>query len=126
MFPILIVEDNNDIRAILARFLRSVGFEALTANNARDALAIATTQQLSVVILDVSLAPLEGMDMLQWLRASETTAHLPVIGVFGLDYCHEADVLARGYSAFLAKPFDFHQLLLHIRALTSGGQVRER
>ncbi|KKW27477.1 MAG: Two component transcriptional regulator [Candidatus Kaiserbacteria bacterium GW2011_GWB1_52_6] len=77
---ILIVEDEPEIRAIYAHKLTDSGFSVLTAPSGKEGLAAALQHQPDLVLLDILMADLSGIEVLKQLRAhDEWGAHVPVI-----------------------------------------------
>lgn len=77
--PILIVDDEEDIRDLLDLHLRREGFATLLAANAHEALDHARTGQPALIVLDLMLPDLSGTEVCRRLRADESTANIPVI-----------------------------------------------
>jgi CheY-like chemotaxis protein len=79
MHKILIVDDTADARDILARLLRRHGISALTAANGLTALSVIAEQRPDLVILDLMMPEMDGIEVLQKLRADPRFKALPVI-----------------------------------------------
>lgn len=77
--PILIVDDEDDIRDLLDLHLRREGFETVLAANAHEALQQARATSPSLIVLDLMLPDLSGTEVCRRLRADESTATIPVI-----------------------------------------------
>ncbi|MCA9567140.1 MAG: response regulator transcription factor [Myxococcales bacterium] len=77
--PILIVDDEEDIRDLLDLHLRREGFSTLMAANAQQALEVAKRDRPALVVLDLMLPDLSGTEVCRRLRADEATANIPVI-----------------------------------------------
>ena len=76
---LLIVDDSRDFTDVLARLLRYHGFEAQTAMSGSDALTWLNVQTPSLILLDVMMPEMSGIDVLRELRASEKHAKTPVL-----------------------------------------------
>jgi CheY-like chemotaxis protein len=76
---ILIVEDEEAIRIAVQEMLRQHGFSVLTANNGKDGLAIALHQHPSLVLLDIFMPQMDGLTVLEKLRADDWGKDVPVI-----------------------------------------------
>ena len=121
---ILIVEDDPSILELLAEELEEAGYLTLGAGNAEEALATLTHSQVALVILDVRLPGMSGMQLLEHLRQENARQGIIVITAFGtIDQAVEA--LKRGADDFLTKPLDLEGLretvyrVLENRALTA-------
>lgn len=73
---VLLVEDDEELRTLLARYLTGQGFEVREAANGGDGLALAAEGLTDIVVLDIMLPDMSGLEVLRELRARN---HLPVI-----------------------------------------------
>jgi DNA-binding response OmpR family regulator len=113
---ILVVEDEADLRAALARGLVSEGFVVQTAENGIDGLWMAQELDPAVVILDIMLPGLSGYEVCRQLR--QAGSRVPILMLTAKDGEYdEADALDLGADDFLAKPFSYVVLVAHLRAL---------
>ena len=112
---ILIVDDDELMRRSLAFNLEQSGYHASTAANAEDALAMAHRDPPDLVLLDIGLPGMDGLDAIKHLKAS---MDVPVIFVTArrreLD---EVLGLELGGDDYITKPFDLDVLLAHIKAV---------
>lgn len=112
---ILLVDDDVLLRRSLAFNLEQAGYSATTAVSAEDALAIARRDPPDLVLLDIGLPGMDGLDALRYLKE---TLNLPVIFVTArrreLD---EVVGLELGADDYITKPFDVDVLLAHIKAV---------
>jgi DNA-binding response OmpR family regulator len=112
---VLIVDDDNLMRRSLAFNLEQAGYRASTAANAEDALALGKRDRPDLVLLDIGLP---GMDGLEAMRVFKEQVRLPVILVTArrreLD---EVLGLELGGDDYITKPFDMDVLLAHIKAV---------
>jgi two-component system, OmpR family, KDP operon response regulator KdpE len=111
---ILVVEDEAPLRLALRTSLRARGFEVLEASSGEEALVMAADRQPDVVLLDLGLPGIDGMEALARLR-SFSTASVIVLTVRD----HQADkvgALDAGADDYVTKPFDTEELLARIRA----------
>lgn len=76
---LLIVDDSRDFTEVLARLLRYHGYEAQTAMSGTDALTWLNVQTPSLILLDVMMPEMSGIDVLRTLRSDEKNADIPVI-----------------------------------------------
>ena len=79
MKKVLIVDDSETIREQVARALEGAGFAVVEASDGLDGLERAATNDIAMVILDVNMPRLGGLDMLDRLKADPKTADLPVL-----------------------------------------------
>jgi two-component system, NtrC family, nitrogen regulation response regulator NtrX len=122
---ILIVDDEADIRELVAGVLGDEGFETRTAAHADGALAALAERRPSLVILDVWLqgSSMDGIELLDAMKARDPT--LPVVVISGhgnLDTAVAA--IKRGAYDYIEKPFQAEQLLLVVRRATETERLR--
>lgn len=123
--PILVVEDDDDLRETLAYNLRADGYETLLAADGVAALELARRQPVALVILDVMLPRLDGLDVLRQLRARPETAAIPVLMLTAR--AEESDIvvgLELGADDYVAKPFSWNEVRARLRALLRRGGQR--
>jgi len=101
---VLLAEDDRFLRRAAEARLRRHGLEVLTAADGEEALRVARTEPLDLVLLDVVMPKLEGFEVLKALKQDDATARIPVIVLSNLG--QERDVtqaMAPGAIAFLVK-----------------------
>jgi phosphoserine phosphatase RsbU/P len=104
---LLVVDDNECNRALLARRLRRQGYTVVLAENGRQALDKLRLRKFDLVLLDVIMPEMDGYRVLAAMKSDDALLHIPVIMISALD---DLDTLARcieaGAEDYLAKPFD--------------------
>jgi adenylate cyclase len=104
---ILVVDDNEDNRDLLARRLRRQGYEVLTAVGGRSALETLGRRAVDLVLLDVMMPDLDGYAVLQSMKSAPELRDIPVLMISALD---QLDSVARciqlGAVDYLGKPFE--------------------
>jgi CheY-like chemotaxis protein len=111
--PVLIVEDDEDLREMMAQLLTLEGFEAATVANGREALDyLHSARTPDVILLDLMMPVMDGWEFRRRQQADPTLAPVPVIVLSALDQARAAAVDA---AAFLRKPLDFDRLLALVR-----------
>jgi two-component system KDP operon response regulator KdpE len=114
MRAILLVEDDPALRRALRTTLRSRDFEVLEAATGESALVVAADGRPDVVILDLGLPDLDGLEVLRHLRAF---SDVPVIVLTARDdQSEKVRALDAGADDYVTKPFDTEELLARIRA----------
>jgi CheY-like chemotaxis protein len=112
--PVLIVEDDEDLREMMAQLLTLEGFETATVANGREALEyLQVAQTPEVILLDLMMPVMDGWEFRRRQQADPVLARVPVIVLSALDQSRAADV---GSAAFLKKPLDFDRLLALVRS----------
>jgi DNA-binding response OmpR family regulator len=112
---VLIVEDDPDLRAVVAAALRMGGYDPISAVTAEDGLSLLEDGRCDAAIVDVGLPRMDGLEALDAVSARWPS--VPVIVATASPEIGEAQVLAQGASAFLRKPFSADQLLLAMAAV---------
>jgi two-component system, OmpR family, alkaline phosphatase synthesis response regulator PhoP len=120
---ILIVEDDPDIADLVARYLDKAGFVTERAANGRDALAIMAAKPPELMVLDLMLPHVDGLEVCRQARANPHTAAIPIIMLTARAEESERIVgLELGADDYLAKPFSPNELVARVRALLRRAQ----
>ncbi len=115
---VLVADDDRDIRDLVAFKLGQAGYQVETAEDGAQALARVRSAPPALVVLDVMMPGLSGMDVARQLRADAQTASVPIIMLTAK--AQEADVesgFAVGVDDYVIKPFSPRELLSRVRAL---------
>jgi len=113
---LLVVEDEPNIRELLATSLRFAGFEVLTAATGADALHQATTEHPDLVVLDVMLPDMDGFTVTRKIR--DTGRHVPIVFVTARDSVDDKiKGLTVGGDDYVTKPFSLDEVVARIRAV---------
>ncbi|MBT8491358.1 MAG: response regulator [Deltaproteobacteria bacterium] len=115
---ILVVDDEKDLVDLIAYNLEREGFETLGAYNGEEALKIVKTEKPDLVILDLMLPGIQGLDVCSVIRKDRDTATIPVIMVTAKG--EEIDKilgLEIGADDYITKPFSVRELLARVRAV---------
>jgi len=113
---VLIIEDDWDILEVLKLMLEDEGHQVVTATDGRDALAAAATKRFDVVVMDISMPEMSGIEVAQALRASPKTAGMRIVIHTALDE-HWVRARFADYDLFLTKADDADVLLDEIARL---------
>src|SRR5215207_1380195 len=115
MTTILVVDDDPSIRSVVSRGLRFEGYDVQIAGDGLEALRIAREMPLHMVVLDVMLPNLDGLEVCRRLRRG---SNAPIIMLTARDSVPDRVAgLDSGADDYLPKPFDFDELLARVRAL---------
>lgn len=113
---ILVVDDDPDTVAILARHLEREGFVALQAVSGAECLRMARESPIDVILLDLMMPEMDGFEVCRRLKQNPATAEIPVILITARDDLDaRAEGMRLGVSDFLAKPVFRRQLANRIR-----------
>jgi hypothetical protein len=120
---ILVVDDNAASLYATSRILRAAGFEVIEAVNGTDALALAT-QQIDLLILDINLPDIDGLEVCRQLRARLDAAYLPIIHL-SATFVTSIDIaqgMSAGADSYLTHPADPTVLVATVRTLLFARQ----
>jgi signal transduction histidine kinase len=121
---VLVVDDNADMRDHLQSVLMPY-FKIVTANNGQDALQKIQQQQPAIVLSDIIMPVLDGIGLLQEVKANKTTAHIPVI-LLTARAGEESKIVGweTGADDYLTKPFSSKELISRIASQIKTQQIR--
>ena len=123
--PVLLVEDNELNRDMLARRLKRAGLEVLTACDGQQALDLMIAERPAVVLMDMSLPVLDGWTACRMARQDDRIKHIPIIALTA--HALEEDrlkAMEAGCDDYATKPVDFPELLDKIKTLSTEGTAR--
>jgi two-component system cell cycle response regulator DivK len=109
---ILVVEDNSKNMKLLRDVLRATGYRTLEASTGEQALMLATERRPALVLMDIRLPDMDGVEALSRLRMDERTASIPVLAVTAQAMKGDRERFKEaGFDGYLSKPVDIDELL---------------
>ena len=124
--PLLIVDDNETNREVLARHLERQGLRTVAAENGRRALDLLAAQPVDLVLLDVMMPEMNGYQVLHHLKADAALRDIPVIMISALDDVESVvRCIQLGAEDYLPKPFDPVLLRARVGALLERKRLRD-
>ena len=118
MTRVLVVEDDPDIAQLVAHYLGKAGFAAETVAGGREAIAAITARPPDLLVLDLMLPQVDGLEICRITRSNEATAAIPIIMLTARGEESDRIVgLELGADDYLAKPFSPNELVARVRAL---------
>ena len=112
------VDDDLELRTVVAQFLEEEGYEVLLAADGEEGLAMIITEQPDLVILDVMMPKQNGWEVTKSLRANPQWNALPILMLTGIGATlNEMTAPLYGATDHLDKPFEFEELLDKVEAL---------
>src|SRR5439155_17240837 len=115
---ILVVEDDPDIAELVDRYLSKAGFATDRVSSGRDALDAIAAKTPDLLVLDLMLPHLDGLEICRRVRANEQTANIPIIMLTArAGESERITGLELGADDYLAKPFSPNELVARVRAL---------
>ncbi len=123
---VLVVEDNDEILAILQHLLASK-YEVVTAYNGQEALEILENETVDLVVTDIMMPVMDGMELLRHIRENTDYTHLPVVMLTAKrDDQDRAESYSAGADAYITKPFNSKVLLSRIENLMERSQATKK
>ena len=123
---VLMVEDDTTNRMVTNSYLTELGYRVISAETGEEAITILTKETPSLVLLDISLPGIDGLAILEHIRAHNNplVADMPVVAMSAHVFTEEVDqYLAAGMNGFLGKPFSMEDLNNTVISVF-GGQYR--
>jgi two-component system cell cycle response regulator DivK len=109
---VLVVEDNEKNMKLFRDVLQATGYVTLEAGTGEDAIRLATSEVPALVLMDVQLPGMDGVEALEVLRRDDATASIPVIALTAQAMHGDRErFLQAGFDGYLSKPVDLAELL---------------
>ena len=123
---ILIIEDESDIGELLEYNLQKEGYDTILANNGESGLKIARKEKPNLLILDLMLPGIDGLDVCRLIKSDSDIKDISIVMLTALG--QEEDIvkgLESGADDYITKPFSFKVLIARIQSVLRRGQVEE-
>ena len=124
---ILVAEDDNDVALLITQMLKNQGYRFHWAHNGRDAYEYIKENMPRLIITDIMMPEMDGLELIKAIRGNEDTAHLPIIVVSART---ENDDRLAGFDAgaevYLGKPFIPDELLMMVRKLLEQRELLKK
>jgi two-component system cell cycle response regulator DivK len=118
MSLILIIEDNEKNMKLVRDVLQVKGYQTLEAGSAEDGIALARARRPDLVLMDIQLPGMNGIEALGVLRGDPTTAAIPVIAVTASVMQQDRNLITQaGFDAYIGKPINLKEFLKAVRAM---------
>jgi len=118
MRTILVIEDNPDNMTLIEEILEDEGFNVLTAVMAEEGIALLGDAEVDLILMDISLPKISGLEATKIIKANDTTKDIPIIALTAHAMKSDRDMaLSAGCDDFLTKPIDEEELLETINRL---------
>ncbi|MFZ1058610.1 MAG: response regulator [Candidatus Rokuibacteriota bacterium] len=115
---ILIVEDNEKNRKLVRDVLQYKGYKTLEAETGEDGIRMAQESSPALILMDIQLPGMNGIEALGRLRADSKTKKIPVIAVTASAMTHDrAKIMAAGFDGYQSKPINVKEFLVAVREM---------
>jgi two-component system, cell cycle response regulator DivK len=119
---VLVVEDNRANMTLACFLLESAGHTVLTATDAEAGLVLARTGRPSLILMDIQLPGMDGLEAIALLKSDPATRSIPVIALTALAMKGDEErIRAAGADGYIAKPIRYQDFLARVAALIGGG-----
>jgi two-component system cell cycle response regulator DivK len=123
-YAILVVEDNERNLKLLRDVLEYAGYDVRVARTAEDGITSAVSEPPDLVLMDLQLPGIDGLEALRQLRESPRTADIPVVAVTAQAMKHDRErALEAGFDGYIEKPISVREFPGQVRGFLSGGEV---
>jgi chemotaxis family two-component system response regulator PixH len=119
MIQILVVEDFSSTRELISNYLRKFGYKVIEASNGKEALKVAIEQKPALIITDILMPEMNGLELCRLLKKNASTQHIRIIICSAKD--REIDRfwgLRQGVDVYITKPFTEGEIVETVKCLT--------
>jgi diguanylate cyclase (GGDEF)-like protein/PAS domain S-box-containing protein len=122
--PLLVVDDNEMNRDMLSRRLQRHGYAVMTAVDGKQALDLLETQEFALILLDIEMPGISGLEVLKTVRQSRASNELPIIMVTARQHSQSVvETLRLGANDYVTKPIDFAVVIARIETQLARTQA---
>jgi two-component system cell cycle response regulator DivK len=123
MSTVLIVEDNEKNMKLARDVLQAKGYKTLEAVSGEDGVRLAKEKKPDLVLMDIQLPGINGIEAFKQLRADAKTARIPVIALTAsVTPTDRSAISAAGFDAFVSKPINLKEFIDTVKRLADGGK----
>jgi DNA-binding response OmpR family regulator len=113
---VLVVDDEWELRNLLTEFLTGEGYDVIQASNGEEALELAEKEEPQVILLDVKMPGIDGIEVCRRLKEEDKTRFIPIIMVTALED-RDVDAFVEGADDFVTKPFSLVELSFRVKSM---------
>lgn len=123
MCKVLVIDDDNDMLDIVQLLLTKNGFDVQIDNNWQNGFKGIMEFDPQIILLDVFLSDIDGLDICKQLKANPLTSHIPVVIFSAYPRIAESVIYDYGADDFIAKPFEVSDLVAKLHSVLSQTPV---
>jgi two-component system, cell cycle response regulator DivK len=113
---VMIVEDNELNMKLFHDLLEANGYQTIQTRNGTEALALARSHKPDLILMDIQLPEVSGLDVTRWIKEDETIRHIPIIAVTAFAMKGDEErIRAGGCEAYLSKPISVAKFIETVR-----------
>ena len=113
---VMIVEDNELNMKLFHDLLEANGYQTIQTRNGTEALSLARSRRPDLILMDIQLPEVSGLDVTRWIKEDETIRHIPVIAVTAFAMKGDEErIRAGGCEAYLSKPISVTKFIETVR-----------
>ena len=122
MSLVLIIEDNEKNMKLARDVLQVKGYETVEAVTGEEGVKLALQRRPDLVLMDIQLPGINGIEAFRQIRADAKTAHIPVIALTAsVTPTDRSQITAAGFDAFISKPISLKEFVETVKRLVEGG-----
>ncbi|HEY9798949.1 MAG TPA: response regulator [Leptolyngbyaceae cyanobacterium] len=112
---ILLAEDNEANVLTITQYLKAYGYRIVLANNGQEAIEIAKTQRPQLILMDVQMPEMDGLEATRQIRQDADIAHIPIIALTSFAMRSDKEqIMAVGVDSYMSKPVSLKELVAEI------------
>jgi two-component system, cell cycle response regulator DivK len=121
MSTVLIVEDNEKNMKLARDVLQAKGYQTLEAITGEQGVKLAKEKKPDLVLMDIQLPGINGIEALRQIRGDATTRSIPVVALTAsVTLTDRSSITAAGFDAFISKPISLNEFLDTVKRLVEG------
>ncbi len=120
---ILVVDDSDDTREMMAKLLEMESYSVITAGDGRIGLEVAEAERPDLIITDINMPNLNGIEMIKILREHPTLQGIPIMAITAYGGAVASEAMQVGADYATTKPIEFDTLIVGIRRLLAPNQT---
>ena len=122
---VLVIEDNESNMRLLNDLLQAQGYRTLQARNGRDGFEIACQHHPDLILMDVQLPDVSGLEVTAWLKNDDAAKSIPIVAVTAFAmFGDEKKILDAGCDAYISKPITVPDFIETIEGALAGWEYR--